>query len=103
MTEPPEHIRIFYVVGAAMAGSIVALSQAKWREMTWPDIAMTLFVSFSFAIILVPWAANALFGIKSDGTQALCALVFVGGMSSNALMPLVIKKVKKLFGAEEPA
>ncbi len=101
MNDHPDWLRAMYVVMAAFAGAVSALSFMKWRDMSWSEIVMTVFVSFSFAIILVPWIAADWVHVDINNLRAICAVVFVGGMSSNALMPLVIRKVSRMLAPEE--
>lgn len=103
MNDQHDHLRMVYIGMAAIAGSVTALSFMKWREMTWPEIIMTLIVGFSFAIFFVPWLAADWMHIDINNLRAVCAVVYLGGMSSNALMPVLIKRAMKAVGSGDAA
>lgn len=95
--------RHVWIVMSALAGSITSLSFMKYKEMTWPDIVLTLFVGFAFAVIFVPWAAADWVGIPQDNLRAVCGVVYIGGTAWNILLPVAIRKIKQNFGGEEKA
>ncbi len=95
--------RILYIVMSAIAGSVTALSFMKYKEMSWGEIVLTLFVGFAFAVILVPWVAADWLKIDVSNLRTICAVVYLGGTAWNGLMPLVIKRAKHLLGATEEA
>jgi hypothetical protein len=91
-----------YTLMAACAGAVTALSFLKWQEMRWSEIVLTLFVGFSFAIFVTPWAALAVFG--PDLTpQSQAGLTYIMGCGVHSIMPFFIRKVRKMLGAEEAA
>lgn len=88
-------VRQAYILMAAIAGAITALSLLKWRELTWAQIMMTVFVGTSFAVFVVPWATHDLFKIQDQTLRAACGLTYLGGTCANALLPRIIKKISK--------
>lgn len=94
-------MRQIYILMAAVAGAITALSMLRWKEMSWSEIMLTVFVGTSFAIFLVPWAASAVLKVSYDGLQTICGLTYLGGTCANALLPRVIRRVAKTAGLDE--
>lgn len=94
-------MRHVYILMAAIAGAITALSMLRWKEMSWSEIMLTVFVGTTFAIFLVPWAASSILKVSYDGLQTICGLTYLGGTCANALLPRVIRKVSKVAGLEE--
>ncbi len=103
MNDQHDHARLIYIAMAAVAGSITALSFLPWRTMSWADIGMTLFVGSAFAIFGVPWIAADWVRIDIDNLRAICAITYFGATGANVFIPLIIRKLKKLMGLEEPA
>lgn len=102
MTEPESEWRINLYIGmAAAAGSIVALGQMEWKRMSWPQIGFTLLSGFFFAVFAVPYIAEHWFSLDMSNPRNACGVTFIGGTFWNALMPLALRKVKKLFGLDE--
>jgi len=84
------------ILMAALAGAITSLSFLRWREMSKPEILMTVFVGFAFAIITVPWITIDLLHLNNaDSLRAGCALTYIGATTANAVIPVMIKRVKK--------
>lgn len=98
MNEP--HFARLYVFAAALAGSITSLSFMRWEKMTWGEIALTIFVGFSFAVFAVPWLAADIIGADVGDTRAICGITYIGATGANALIPLAIKRMKKITGLE---
>jgi len=94
-------MRQIYILMAAVAGAITALSMLRWKEMSWGEIWLTVFVGTSFAVFLVPWAASSVLKVSFDGLQTICGLTYLGGTCANALLPRVIRKVAKTAGLDE--
>lgn len=93
--------RILYIVMSAIAGSVTALSFMKYKEMSWREIALTLFVGFAFAVIFVPWVAADWLKVDVTNLRTICAVVYLGGTAWNGLMPVVIKRFKNALGGTE--
>jgi hypothetical protein len=88
-----------YVAMAAIAGAVTALSFMKWKEMTYPEVFLTLFVGFSFAIFVTPWVAYSVFGMDNvEEVGAVAGLTYITASGSNSLLPVLIKKVRRLLG-----
>jgi len=88
-----------WIAMSALAGSITALANMKYKEMSWTDIMLTVFVGFAFAVIFVPYAASDWIGIDENNLRGICASVYIGGTAWNSLMPLVIRRFKKMLEA----
>jgi Mg/Co/Ni transporter MgtE len=85
-----------YIAMAAFAGAVTALSMQKWRSMTAAEIGMGVFVGFTFALFVAPWAVTR-FGWGNDMT-AVCMFVYVFGSGANIMIPLAIKRLSSVFG-----
>lgn len=89
------HLIKFYVVAAALAGSITSLAFMQWKQMSWGEILFTVFVGFGFAIFFVPWIAADIAGLDIERVRVLCGAVYAGGTGANMLIPLLLKRGKK--------
>lgn len=100
MTEG-EHTRLAYTAMAAMAGAITALSFMRWREMSWPEILMTVFVGSAFSIFAVPWLAADVGGMDIENLRVICGITYLGATGANIFIPIAIRRLRGLFGLEE--
>jgi len=100
---PDGFIRGAYVVAAALAGAITALGASRWREMTRVEVGITLLTGFAFAIFVTPWIAHEWMSIPETNVRAIAGLTYVFGSASNILLPLIIRKVRKILGEGESA
>ena len=101
----PDHpwSRMVYIVMAALAGAITSLSFLRWREMKSSEILMTVFVGFAFAVITVPWLTIDILHLSNaDSLRAGCALTYFGATCANAVIPVIITRVKKWAGKLSP-
>lgn len=96
-------LRHVWIVMSALAGSITALAHMKYREMSWSEIFMTVFVGFAFAVIFVPYVASSWLKIAEGDLRAINAVVYIGGTAWNSLMPLAIRKIRQMIGGEDKA
>ena len=94
-------MRQVYIAIAAIAGAITALSFMNWRQMTWPEVWITLFVGASFAVFAVPWIAGDILKINDSTLRAACGLTYLGGTCANALIPPLVRKVKRMLALHE--
>lgn len=101
MIEQNEHTRLAYVAMAALAGSVTALSFLPWKQMSWTEIALTLFVGFGFAVFGVPYLAADLAKINIENLRVICGVTYFGATGANIFIPLSIRKMKKVLGVEE--
>jgi hypothetical protein len=90
-----------YVWLAAVGGAITALAFRPWQKMTKPEIALTLFVGFSFSVFCTPWFAHEIAGFAESDTRALAALTYIFASGSNILLPVAIRFVTRAFGLEK--
>lgn len=97
MIEPIDIKHVWFAM-SAVAGSVSALAAMKYKEMSWPDIFFTLFVGIAFAVNVMPWVATDIFKIAKDNQDARNAMVYMGGTGWNVLMPLVLHRLKAMFG-----
>lgn len=95
-----EREEIWFVM-SAIAGTITALAQMKYKQMTWSDIGLTLFSGFGFAVFFMPLVAHRWLGIAEHDTQATNAMVYIGGTGWNILLPFAIQRIKAVFGTKE--
>ena len=95
--------RYGYIALAAVSGAFTALGFVRWKEMSRPEIFMTLVGGFSFAIFVTPWIAHEWIGVAESNTRAIAALTYVFGSGSNILLPTIIRSVKRLLGTGDPA
>lgn len=103
MTEPADHIRTLYVLGAAIGGGIASLSTLPWKKMPWDERMMTVVVGALVGIYLAPWVAVDLMHINTDHVNTICGITFASSASSQALMQPAIKKLKKMLGLGDEA
>lgn len=100
-----EYLETGYVLLAAFAGAVTALAFMKWKEMTYPEILLTLFVGASFAIFVTPWLANVALGIETEDARSVAAITYVMASGSNTFLPVIIRYLRRLFlernGGEE--
>lgn len=90
---------------SALAGAVTALAQMTYKEMTWVDIALTLFSGFGFAVFFMPSVAQWM-GVDENNIRTTNAIVYIGGTGWNILMPFAIQKVKAgltLLGGKDAA
>lgn len=90
-----------YIAAAAAAGSIVALHSMEWRKMGPTEIAFAWFVGFVVAIFAVPYVATHWLSLDMSNPREACGVTFIGATVWNSIMPLAIRKLKKLLGLEE--
>jgi Mg/Co/Ni transporter MgtE len=93
-------LKAVYYGMAAVAGAVTALSFMRWREMTWPEVCLTLFVGFSFAIFVTPWIAFTVLGLDPT-VQITAGLTYLSASGSNSLLPLLIRRIRRMIGEEE--
>lgn len=93
--------RLLYTLLGAFAGAITALAFMKWKEMSKIEIALTVFVGFSFAVFVTPWLAQMVFGVADTDIRVMAGLTYVSASASNTLLPKLIRKVSKLTGPDE--
>lgn len=98
MDEQQVFLRYGYLVLAAMAGAITALSFSRWSELSKAEIGITLFAGFSFAVFVTPWAAESLLGMDDNNVRGVAALTYILGSGSNILLPMFIRWTGKAFG-----
>lgn len=96
--EPPAWIRDLWIGLAAVAGGVTALSFREWKQMRRAEILMVLFVGAAFAIFVAPWVAHAIFRLPVSDTRGTAAIVYIMGSGSNALLPWIITRFKRLWG-----
>lgn len=101
MNEHPFDWRSLYLALAAAAGSVVALHSMEWQKMSWSEIGLTLFSGFAVAIFAMPYIADTWMGLDMTDPRNACGVTFIGGTLWNSIMPLVTRKVRQAFGAEE--
>lgn len=96
MTEDNPVTTRIWVFGAAIAGAISAQPVMKWKEMSWAERLLTVFVGSAFAVFLTPFAISHIFRITSVDLQTLCAITYAAGTVGNAVVPILINRGKDL-------
>lgn len=91
-------VRHGYLLMAAIAGSVTALSFRQWKTMTTAEIALTLFVGASFAIFVTPLIAE---WMTIDSPRGVAALTYITASGSNVLIPVAIRWLKRIFPVEK--
>ncbi|QJR01139.1 hypothetical protein HH800_02345 [Sphingobium yanoikuyae] len=89
-----------YTIMAALAGAVTALAFRPWKKMTGVEVALTLFVGFSFAIFVSPWVAHSIMHVPADEPRAASFITYVMGAGSNILLPRIIQFFERLLGAK---
>lgn len=83
-----------WLVMAALGGTITALGQTKYRDMTWTDIAFTLLSGMAFAVFAVKPLAQHF----TNSPDVVAAIVYLGGAGWNILLPAAILRLKRVVG-----
>lgn len=91
-------VRHGYLLMAAIAGSVTALSFKQWKSMSYGEIWLTLFVGASFAIFVAPLLAEWL---AIGSPRGVAALTYISASGSNVLIPVAIKWLKRVFGPDK--
>lgn len=91
-------VRHGYLLMAAVAGSVTALSFKQWKTMTAVEIALTLFVGASFAIFVTPLMAE---WMAIDSPRGVAALTYITASGSNVLIPVAIRWLKRIFPSDK--
>ena len=91
-------VRHIYLLMAAVAGAVTALSFRQWKSMTGTEIGLTLFVGASFAIFVAPLLAE---WMAIGSPRGVAALTYISASGSNVLIPVAIKWLKRVFGPDK--
>lgn len=94
-------LRMAYIVMAAIAGAVTALSFTKWRARGVVENLMTLFVGASFAIFATPWIAHTLFRASAADASTIAFLSYLSASGSNTLLPVLIRWMARIMGQEK--
>lgn len=86
-----------WLIMSALGGTMTALGQAKYRDMTWMDIGFTLVSGIAFAIFFIKAIAEHFTG----NADVVAALVYLGGAGWNILLPAAIIRLKRAFAEKE--
>lgn len=89
-----------YTILASLAGALTALSFRPFAQMTRAEIALALFVGASFAIFVGPWFAQWVFGAGPIDMKVMGGLFYILATGSNVLIPLAVRRISVLIGAE---
>lgn len=101
MTEPDSAIsRILWPMLASIAGAITSLSFRPFAKLSRGQIAMALFVGFSFAMFVAPWGVAMVFGTGEVDQQKVGGIYYVMATSWNVLIPLTVKKLSQFFNVK---
>lgn len=96
MTE--DHERLIWSLLSSVAGAITSLSFQAWKNMSFAEIMMSLFVAASFAFFVGPVVLKSVDDLRMSG-----GLLYLMATGSNVLIPRAVKWLSKVFGdATEP-
>lgn len=87
--------QFMWVILAAFAGALTALSYRPFRGMSAIDIALALFVGASFAIFAGPWFVKIILGPGQQDARIVGALYYGLASGSNVLIPAFIRWFRK--------
>ena len=99
--ERPDTLVVWTIL-AAFAGSVTSLALMQWQRMTPKEIAFTIFVGYAFAIYGAPYIVFDLLGWGPETPRFAKSVVYFGGIFGNALIPLLLRKLKSFFKLDEP-
>lgn len=94
------YYRLAWLALASLAGAITALSFRPFKDMTRLEIVIALFVGFSFAVFVGPWAVKAAFGSEQVDLRVAGGMFYLMASGSNILVPLAVRKFGDLFGVK---
>lgn len=86
-----------WLIMSALGGTMTALGQVKYKEMSWSEIAFTLISGVAFAVFFVKAIAEH-FTANAD---FVAAAVYLGGAGWNSLLPAAILRLKRAFAEKE--
>ncbi len=84
MTE--DHERLIWSLLSSVAGAITSLSFQAWKNMSLPEILMSLFVAASFAFFVGPLVLKSVDDLRTSG-----AILYLLATGSNVLIPRAVK------------
>lgn len=79
------------------------MSFRPFAEMRAGEIILSLFVGASFAIFVGPWVVRMVFGAAPMDIRILGGIFYLMASGSNVLIPLLVRRLSGLVGAEEKA
>lgn len=86
-----------WLIMSALGGTMTALGQVKYRDMSWADIFLTLMSGVAFAVFFV----KALAEHFTTNADVVAAMVYLGGAGWNILLPAAILRAKRFFAEKE--
>ena len=95
--------QLVWTILASFAGALTALSFRPFAEMKAVEIGLSLFVGASFAIFVGPWAVRLIFGSAPMDMRVVGGIFYLMASGSNILIPLLVRRLGGLIGAEEKA
>ena len=86
-----------WLIMSAIGGTLTALGQVKYKEMTWADIAFTLISGMAFAVFFMKAVAEHF----TNNSDFVAAAVYIGGAGWNILLPAAILRVRRVVEEKE--
>lgn len=86
-----------WLIMSALGGTMTALGQVKYRDMSWTDIGLTLVSGLAFAIFFI----KALAEHFTSNADFVAAMVYLGGAGWNILLPTAIMRLKRAIAEKE--
>jgi hypothetical protein len=94
-------MRFLWPLLASLAGAVTALSLRPWQGMSRGEVILAVFVGASFAYFVAPWVVWVMFKDGPVPIRALGVIYYGMASGSNALIPLIIKKLGNHLGLRE--
>lgn len=88
-----DHERLVWSLLSSVAGAITSLSFQAWKNMSGPEILMSLFVAASFAFFVGPLVLRSVEDLRMSG-----AILYLMATGSNVLIPRAVKWLTQAFG-----
>lgn len=93
MNGDPETEKFLYSLISCVAGAITSLSFRSYKEMSFWEVAMALFVAASFAFFVGPLVLS-----KVEDPRTAGAGLYLLATGSNVLIPKAVKLATGWFG-----
>lgn len=83
---------------ASIAGAVTAMSFQQYKDLTWRERSMLVFVGIVFAVFVGPLIVGWLFGAEKPDSKIVGASYYIIAMSANVIIPKLLKAVEALAG-----
>lgn len=93
--------RMLMIVLSAAGGSLASIWARPWKTMPFKEIAFAFVIGMAFAVFVVPFAVSDIMRVDMKPLSVACGTTFLGAAFGIPLMPLIQRKISKLFGLTE--